>query len=495
MAHPAPEQDSRASAPAGSATAAPAPAPPLTLAAGMHIDGFELVELLHTGGFAHIWGVRQIDKPQAMPLVMKVPRLLGGREPASIVGFEAERLILPTLSGPHVPRFVAASGFQSQAYIVMERIPGESLKPRLDAAPLPIAEVIDLGARTALALDALHRQRVVHLDVKPSNVMLRPDGTAVLVDFGLACHRRLPDLLDEALELPMGTGPYMSPEQVQHVRSDPRSDLFALGVMLYHFTTGARPFGAPDTVRGLRRRLHTEALPPRSLRPDCPPWLQEIILRCLEVDAGQRWQTGAELAIALRDPHTVGLTERANRTHGEGGLARLKRWMRQRNAAAPAPPPPSALTQLMKGPLIVAAIDVDHASPILLERLRLAVGRIVAAEPGARLACVSVMRVGGIRVDEFIDDQGRPTHVKQLVALRHWAEPIARQLSLDERRLTCQVLESADPATALVDFAQRNEAEHLVMGARGHSALRRYLGSVSSQVVAQAGCSVTVVRV
>ncbi|MBL8329714.1 MAG: universal stress protein [Rubrivivax sp.] len=475
---------------------APAPPPPLDLQPGMVLEGFRLEQALHTGGFAHIWSVTRTDGDHSLPLVMKVPRYLGGREPAAIVGFEAERLILPTLIGPHVPRFVASSGFSSQPFIVMERIAGDSLKPRLDAAPLPIAEVTELGACTAEALDALHRQRVVHLDVKPSNVMRRPDGTAVMVDFGLACHRRLPDLLDEAFVLPLGTGPYMSPEQVQQVRSDPRSDLFALGVMLYHFTTGARPFGAPDTVRGLRRRLYVEAVPPRSLRLDCPPWLQEVILRCLEVDAGRRWQSGAELAEALRRPERIALTARADRSQGESRLTRLRRWIGQRQpVAAAAPPAPSVLTRAMKGPLIVAAVDVDNASPALLDRLRQAVARTVAAEPGARLACVSVMRVGGIRVDEFIDQQGRPTHVKQLVSLRHWAEPIGRALALDERRLTYHVLEAADAATALVEYAQRNDAEHLVMGARGSSTLRRYLGSVSSQVVAQANCSVTVVRV
>jgi nucleotide-binding universal stress UspA family protein len=265
--------------------------------------------------------------------------------------------------------------------------------------------------------------------------------------------------------------------------------------MLYHFTTGARPFGAPDTVRGLRRRLYTEAVPPRSLRPDCPPWLQEIILRCLEVDAAQRWQSGLELAEALMQPDRLTLTERATRSQSAGKLAWLRRWVNKRPVVEAQPPAPSPMTQAMRGALIVAAVDVDHAAPALLDRLRQAVHRIVAAEPGARLACVSVMRVGAIRVDDFVDELGRPTHVKQLVAMRHWAEPIARGLALDERRLTFHVLESADPAEALIDYAERNEAEHLVMGARGNSALRRYLGSVSSQVVAQAGCTVTVVRI
>jgi protein-serine/threonine kinase len=105
------------------------------------------------------------------------------------------------------------------------------------------------------------------------------------------------------------------------------------------------------------------------------------------------------------------------------------------------------------------------------------------------------MKVGGIGVDEFIDAAGRPTHVKQLVRMRHWAAPIGAALKLDERRLTFHVLEGPDPAAAIIDFAERGEAEHIVMGARGNSALRRYLGSVSSQVVAQSRCTVTVVRV
>ena len=84
----------------------------------------------------------------------------------------------------------------------------------------------------------------------------------------------------------------MSPEQVQFVRNDPRSDLFALGVMLYHLTTGERPFGAPTSVRGLRRRLYRDPMPPRALRADCPPWLQEVILHCLEVQPERRYQSG-----------------------------------------------------------------------------------------------------------------------------------------------------------------------------------------------------------
>lgn len=462
---------------------------------GHVVDGFVVGEHLHRGGMADIHAVRREDPvADEPPLVMKVPRVQGGEDPAAIVGFEVEQMILPALHGPHVPRFVARGDFSQAPYLVMERIGGASLRPRLDAAPLPLAEVVDTGARVATALHELHRQGLVHLDVKPSNILFRPDGTAVLVDFGLSRHDRLPDLLEEEFVLPMGTAPYMSPEQVQHVRKDPRSDLFALGVMLYHFTTGQRPFGQPETVRGLRRRLYEDPVPPRRLRPDCPPWLQEVILQCLEVRPERRPQTGAQLALALHNPDQVVLTERAARSATAGRLQRLRRRLRGLRDEARPQPQLGAASQLMKSPIVLAAIDIEHAAPGLLEQLRETVRRIVLTEPGARLACVSVMRTGRIAMDDRVDASGQSRHVRQLVALKHWARPLLKGLELDEGRLTFHVLEGADPALAIVDFAERTRVDHIVMGARGASALRRHFGSVSSQVVAQAACTVTVVR-
>jgi protein-serine/threonine kinase len=429
-----------------------------------------------------------------MPLIMKVPRIKGGEDPATIVGFEVEQMILPTLHGVHVPKFLARGDWARTPYIVMERIQGPSLRPRLDDAPLAIDEVIEIGSRVATALHDLHKQRLVHLDVKPSNIMFRADGTAVLVDFGLSRHDRLPDLLEEEFRLPMGTGPYMSPEQVQFVRNDPRSDIFALGVMLYHFTTGERPFGAPNTVRGLRRRLYVDPIPPRSIRADCPPWLQEVILKCLEVKPERRYQSAAQLALDLQSPTEVALTSRAERLRQSGPLRVFKRWFFALGAETRNEPGLGIASQVMKSPIILSAVDVDNAEEALLEQLRETVRRIVVTEPGVRLACLAVLRTARIGIDELVDEQGHSKHVKQLVALKHWARPISKSLSLDEGRLTFHVLEAPDVAAAIVDFATRNQVDHIVMGARGASALRRYLGSVSSQVVAQAGCTVTVVR-
>ena len=169
---------------------------------GTTLDGFEVGERLHEGGMAMLY--RTVREGDDTPMLMKVPRLREGEDPAAIVSFEMEQMIMPRLSGPHVPRFIAMGGFEADPYIVMERIEGPALSARLRDLPLPPAEVATIGAAVADALDDLHNQHVVHLDVKPANILFRPDGTAVMVDFGLAHHELLPDLMAEEFRLPYG---------------------------------------------------------------------------------------------------------------------------------------------------------------------------------------------------------------------------------------------------------------------------------------------------
>jgi nucleotide-binding universal stress UspA family protein len=454
------------------------------LAPGQRIDGFELLERVHRGGMASLWRVSRPDLP--FPAVMKVPAVQD--DPTAIVGFEVEQMIMPLLRGPHVPRFVAAGGFDAQPFIVMEYIEGGSLRARLGEAPLPAAEVASIGARVAEALHELHQQRVIHLDLKPSNILFRASGEAVLVDYGLARHERLPDLLAEEFRLPMGTAPYISPEQVLQVRDDPRSDLFALGALIYHLAAGQRAFGTPSSIRGLRQRLYRAPAPPRALNPECPAWLQEVILHCLEVDAERRYGSAAQVAFDLMHPQTVALTGRAARIGSAPIGQRLRRWMRSLGAM---PVRRNVTQQLMRAPIVLAAVDLSQEWEALAEALRAAARRVLAAEPDARLACVSVLKTNRIGLDAPTDEAGRNRHVQRLVQLQHWARPLA----LPPHRLTCHVLEAPDPADAIIDYARTNRVDHIVIGCRGLSGLRRYLGGVSTRVVAEAPCSVTVVKV
>jgi serine/threonine protein kinase len=454
---------------------------------GQEIDGFTLEEELHRGGMARLW---RVTKPgDKRPMLMKIPFLGADDDPSAIVGFEIEHMILPRLGGPHVPACIAAGDFAVLPYLVMERLPGKSLEHRVKDAPLAPEQVTRMGAKIAAALGDLHRRHVIHFDLKPANIMFREEGPAVLLDFGLARHDELPDLLAEETDLPIGTAAYIAPEQVVGIRTDPRSDIFAAGCVLYEMTTGELPFGNPQSRAGMRRRLYQDPVPPRALVAHCPLWLQEVILRCLEVDAEKRFQTAGQLAHALQNPDQVVLTERAERTRVPSFATKLKNWWR--GADKTLKPPSRVSEQLDRAPIIVAALDLStDGGEAIMDAVRGQVRMLLGSEPGARLVCVTVLKTSLVRIDETLDPGGQNIYLKRLVALKEWARP----LDLGEESLSLHVLEAVDPAEALIDYARHNQVDHLVMGARGHSAMRRYLGSVSSQVTAKAPCTVTVVR-
>src|ERR1035437_6540915 len=150
---------------------------------GVVVDDYRLEELAHSGGMATLWRVSRPGVP--MPLPMKGQGIGESADPRAIVSFGMEQMILPRLTGVHVPKFVAAGDFAVQPYIVMEAIPGQTLLPRLPELPLPDTEVAKIGVKIAMALDDLHRQHVVHLHIKPSNIMFPPTGEGVLLDYGL----------------------------------------------------------------------------------------------------------------------------------------------------------------------------------------------------------------------------------------------------------------------------------------------------------------------
>jgi serine/threonine protein kinase len=458
---------------------------------GEVLDGFVVEECLHSGGMAHIYRVHYADgrRDPGFPMVMKVPRMTPGDGAENIVSFEVEHQIMQVLTGSHVPRFVAAGDLTNVPHLVMEYVSGQTLDHWLEQIePQSVETIARLGAAVAHALHSLHKQNAVHLDLKPANVLIRPDGSAVLLDFGLSCHAHYPDLLAEQLRKAVGSPTWISPEQVVGVRGDPRSDIFALGVMLYELATGKTPFGTPQTDGGLRQRLWMDPRPPRMLRPDLPEWLQEVLLRCLEPEAERRYPSAAHLAFDLTHPEQVKITERGRKLLGAGFWIHFRRWLRA--AGRQYQPSPIPSQQVDDVPIVMVAVPHKDASDATLYSLRQAVGRSLGIRPGARLACVTVISSGESSASSKVNSETQ-VHRRYLTMLRQWAQP----LNLDNHQTSYHVLESGDVAQALVRYAEGNDVSMIVMGAATHGVqMQRFVATVPIKVAMDAPCTVILVK-
>ena len=461
---------------------------------GTELDGFCIGNCLHAGGMAHVYEVSYADqRPAPFPMVMKVPRMTAGDGAENIVGFEVEHQLLQVLHGRHVPRFVAAGDLVTLPYLVMEHVPGQTLQHLLDAhteqrtRPSP-QEIAQLGAAMARAAHSLHQQNACHLDLKPANVLMHPDGHAVLLDFGLSCHAHYPDLLAEELRKAVGSPAWIAPEQVVGVRGDPRSDIFAIGVMLYELATGELPFGNPATDGGMRQRLWMDPAPPRRLRPETPAWLQEVVLRCLEPVAAQRYPSASHLAFDLENPEHVKITARGQQVTGTSFFTHFKRWVRA--AGMQYQPSPLPSQQIEEVPILMVAVPHHEASDTTLYSLRQAVARSLGLRPGARLAVVTVISPNQTSSTESASSE-TSLHRQYLTLLRQWAQP----LNLEGHQTSYHVLEASDVANALVRYAEGNQVSMIVMGAATHGLqMQRFVATVPIKVAMDAPCTVILVK-
>jgi nucleotide-binding universal stress UspA family protein len=456
---------------------------------GHQVDDFVIDTCLHSGGMARIYGVHHVDPAQRsdFPLVMKIPRMTAADGAENLVGFEVERQILAAARGPHVPRLVAA-GDIALPYLVMEYVRGATLQDWLDAAPRrDMAEIARVGALVASAVHSLHEHEVCHLDLKPANVLMREGGGAVLLDFGLSWHARTPDLLADGQHVTVGSYPWIAPEQIVGVRGDPRSDLFAIGVILYEMCTGELPFGNPQTRGGLRQRFWMLPRPPRQINPQVPDWLQEIVLRCLEPKAEKRHASAALLAFDLSHADQVKLTRRGAAARSIGFWRQCLRWMRRRVYQ------PSALSarNAPQMPIVMVAVPHHDATEATLQALRQAVRRGLGNRPGARLACMTVVSsavAGG-------SDENRPSevelHQQMLAYLRQWAGKV----EIGDHVVSYHVLESGDVAQTLLAFAEANHVNLIIMGAATHGLqMQRFVATVPAKVAMHAPCTVMLVK-
>ena len=224
--------------------------------------------------------------------------------------FQREVQIGQRLDHPGVMK-VFGDEDRSQLYMVMEWVEGRLLRQILnDQKRFPAERAVRITIGIAEALDYIHSNGVVHRDLKPENIMVNGDDHIKLIDFGIASNAGSRRLTFAKFSQTMGTPDYISPEQVKGKRGDARSDIYALGVMLYEMLTGKVPFTGPNPFVIMNDRLLNNPVPPRELDPAIAPQLQEIIYRAMEREPSKRYASAHELIWDLQHLDQVGVAER-----------------------------------------------------------------------------------------------------------------------------------------------------------------------------------------
>ena len=278
------------------------------LAAGARVGAYEVLGRLGTGGMGAVYRAR--DTRLGRTVALKVLR--SDDDPELLRRFDREARAASALNHPNIVQIYdvgVAAGQAGEHYVVMEYVEGETLRRRLAPGPLPIPELLDLGAQLADGLAKAHRAGIVHRDLKPENLMVTPDGLLKILDFGLA--KVLPAPLGDldAREtltrhgtqagMLLGTLEYMSPEQASGRPVDSRTDQFAVGLVLGEMATGRPVFRRDTPAQVLAAVIERDPEPLRRLREDVPPALEAVVSRCLQKDPARRFATTDELASEL----------------------------------------------------------------------------------------------------------------------------------------------------------------------------------------------------
>lgn len=290
------------------------------LAPGQTIDQYQLVDVVARSGMATVFRAHDLQSDHSVAL--KVPHLEYAADIVFHERFRREEQIGQRLDHPAIIKVLRPKE-KSRFYLAMEYVEGELLSERLNRdRRLPVEMALEIAKQIADALVYLHEHKVVHRDLKPANIMLQPNGQAKLIDFGIALDATLRKMTWSRLSQSMGTPDYMAPEQIKGLRGDARTDIYSLGAMLYELLTGSVPFPAENVFAEMRSKMQDDPIPPRRLRPEISPQIEEIVLRALERNPLDRFESALELREALEHPESVHLTARAARQRPKPKLPR-----------------------------------------------------------------------------------------------------------------------------------------------------------------------------
>src|SRR5436190_8876719 len=241
---------------------------------------YEVIALLGAGGMGEVYRAR--DTRLGREVAVKVIRQGAIHSGEARRRFRGEGIALCRLSHPNVAAVFDVGTEEEVDFLVMELVPGASLDEQLREGPLPAGDVLPLALQLAEGVAAAHQNGIVHRDLKPSNIRVTPEGRLKVVDFGLALELSSNSSESMAtMTLPgevAGTLAYLAPEVLSGARADTRSDVFALGVVLYELATGHHPFPSKSAIELLNAIVNRSAAPPRTLRPELPEGLDAVIL-------------------------------------------------------------------------------------------------------------------------------------------------------------------------------------------------------------------------
>jgi len=288
---------------------------------GYQLDHYRIERPIARSGMASVY--QATDERTGCKVAIKIPHPLMEGDPILNERFRREEQIGTALAHPGVMRVIAEPE-RSELYMVMEWAEGRLLRQILnEEKKLDPERAARITLSICAALEYIHAHQIVHRDLKPENIMVDSEDHIKLIDFGIAANAGARRITFASLSATMGTPDYISPEQVKGKRGDARSDLFAVGVMLYEMLTGKAPFTGPNPFAVMNDRLLNSPVPARELDPSITPQLQEILYRALERDPRNRYASAHEFALDLAHQDQVGVEERPE----------LHNWKKRRTGA------------------------------------------------------------------------------------------------------------------------------------------------------------------
>ena len=278
----------------------------MTIKPGTRLDDYEVETLLGSGGMGEVYRARDTRLKRAVAI--KVLPQFVSNDPNRLRRFEQEAQAAAALNHPNIVAVFQLGAYDGTPFMVLELLEGQNLRERLSDGALPVSMVVDYGVQITRGLAAAHEKGIVHRDLKPENLFLTKDGRVKILDFGLAKltqdHPALDSdapVLTERTEpgMVLGTAGYMAPEQVRGRKADHRTDIFALGAILYEMLTGRRAFRKATSAETMSSILNEEPQRISQIAPNLPAALHRVVQRCLEKNPEQRFQSASDLGFAL----------------------------------------------------------------------------------------------------------------------------------------------------------------------------------------------------